>query len=68
MPPGDPRANLVRALADGAARAFAAGDSRAARVALAALSGLVDDAPDAAPGNDAAVVNLATERRQRGDR
>jgi hypothetical protein len=40
-PACDPRLDLVRALADGAARAFAAGDSRAARVALAALSGLV---------------------------
>ena len=51
--------------ADGVARAFAAGDMRAARVALAALSALVDDAPD---GNAPRVTDLATERRKRRER
>jgi hypothetical protein len=56
------RADMGRALADGLARALAAGDTRAARVALAALAALVDDAPE---GSGAAVVDLGTERRRR---
>jgi hypothetical protein len=40
-------ADMGRALADGLARALATGDARAARIALAALSGLVDDGPEA---------------------
>src|SRR5262249_4568575 len=56
------RAEPGRALADGLARALAVGDSRTARIALAALSGLVDDAPE---GGGAAVVDLGEERRRR---
>jgi hypothetical protein len=64
-PPTSIRADMGRALADGLARALAAGDGRAARVALAALSGLVDDGPELAPGGGAPVVDLAAERRRR---
>jgi hypothetical protein len=58
------RADMRRALADGLTRALAAGDERAARIALTALSGLMDDGADAAPVGDAAVVDLMTERRR----
>jgi hypothetical protein len=57
------RADMGRALADGLARALASGDARTARVALAALSGLLDDAPE---GSGAPVVDLAAEREKRG--
>jgi hypothetical protein len=43
-------------------RALAAGDARTARVALAALAGLVDDAPE----GSAADVDLAAEQERRG--
>jgi hypothetical protein len=59
------RADLGRALADGLARAMAAGDMRAARIALAALSALMEDAPEQ---GGAPVVDLAAERRKRGER
>jgi integrase len=55
------RAGMGRALGDGLARALAAGDARTARVALAALAGLVDDAPE----GSAAVVDLAAEQERR---
>jgi hypothetical protein len=61
-PPGDHRSDLVRALADGAARAFAAGDTRAALLALDTVRALVGDA---AQGPAAAVLDLETERRRR---
>jgi hypothetical protein len=54
---------MGRALADALARALAAGDARAARVALTALSGLVDDAPE---GSGASIVDLAAARERRG--
>src|SRR5262249_13370980 len=60
---GSLRADMGRALADALARALATGDARAARVALTALSGLVDDAPE---GSRAPVVDLASERERRG--
>jgi hypothetical protein len=60
-PPADPRAALVRALADAVAGANAAGDGKAARVALAALGELVGDG-----GTGGSVVDLADERRRRG--
>ena len=65
LPPPVPghRADLARALADGLARALAAGDGRAARVALAALQELTADLGVGAP-----VVDLAVERRKRGER
>jgi hypothetical protein len=53
---------MGRALADGLARALAAGDARMAKIALAALSGLVDEG---APEGNAAVVDLGAERRRR---
>ncbi len=56
---------MGRALADGLARALAVGDTRTARVALAALSGLVDDAPEAAPGDGGAVVDFAAAAGRR---
>jgi len=52
-----------RALSDALARAMATGDTRAARIALTALSGLVDDGTE---GGGAPVADLATERRKRG--
>jgi len=61
----DPRAALVRALAEAVAGANAAGDGKAARVALAALGQLVGDEGAAEGG---AVVDLADERRKRGER
>ena len=61
-PTGDHRADLVRALADGAARAFAVGDTRAALVALDAMRALVGDAGQ---GPASPVVDLAEERRRR---
>ncbi len=58
----DHRADLVRALTEGASRAFAAGDTKAALVALDAVRAIVRDA---AQGTAAAVVDLAGERRRR---
>jgi hypothetical protein len=54
---------MGRALVDGLARALAAGAARGARVALTALSGLVDDPSD---GSAVSVVDLAVERERRG--
>ncbi len=51
------RADMRRALADCLTRALAAGDDEAARIALTALSGPMDDALDAAPVGAAAVVD-----------
>ena len=62
MPTGGNRSELGRALADGLARALASGDVRTARIALAALSGLVDD------GDDAPGEGVVSERRKRGER
>jgi hypothetical protein len=59
------RADMRRALADGLTRALAAGDDKAARIALTALSGLMDDAPEAAPVGAVAVVDPMTEGRRR---
>jgi hypothetical protein len=60
---------MARALADGLARALAAGDNREARRILAALSVLAaDDALEAAPVSGGPVVDLAAERRKRGER
>jgi hypothetical protein len=58
------RADMRRSLAEGLTRALAAGDDKAARIALTALSGLMDDAADAAPVVGAAVVDPVTERRR----
>jgi hypothetical protein len=55
----------VQALADGAARAFAAGDTRAAMLALDTVRALVGDA---AQGTAAPVVDLGAERRKRSER
>lgn len=52
---------MARALSDALARAMATGDTRAARIALTALSGLVDDEAEGSSAPD-----LATERRKRG--
>ena len=60
--PGSIDADLGRALADGLAAALAAGDMKAARVALEALDGLVDNVPET---DDAPIVDLAVERRRR---
>jgi hypothetical protein len=57
---------MGRAFADGLARALAAGDARAARIALTALSGL-DGAAEAAPLGDAPVVDLEAEQRKRNE-
>ena len=62
---GDHRSALVRALADGAAQAFAAGDTRAAMLALDTVRALVGDTAD---GTAAPVVDLGAERRKRGER
>jgi hypothetical protein len=63
------RADVGRALADGLARAFGAGDDREARRILAALSALAaDDMAKAPTGSRGPVVDLAAERRKRGDR
>jgi hypothetical protein len=56
------RADMGRMLADAIARAIAVGDAHAARVALTALSGLVEDAPDQ---SGAVVADLAEKRRGR---
>ncbi len=61
-PPTSLRADMGRALADALGRALAGGDTRAARVALTALSGLVGDEPD---GSAAPVVDLSAERERR---
>ena len=53
---GSIRADMGRALAEGLARALTAGDGKAARIALVALSGLMDDAPEAAPVGAVAMV------------
>ena len=58
------RADMRRALAEGLTRALAAGDDKAARVAIIALSGLMDDAADAAPAGAVAVVEPTTEWRR----
>jgi hypothetical protein len=63
--PASVRVELGRALADGVARAMAAGDARVAKIALAALAGLVDDAADG-EGSAAAVIDLAAARQKRG--
>ncbi len=57
------RADIRRALAEGLTRALAAGDDKAARIAIVALSGLMDDALEAAPAVDAVVVDSMTARR-----
>ena len=62
---GDHRTALVQALIEGAARAFAAGDTRAALLALDTVRTLVGDA---APGASAPVLDIETERRKRGER
>ena len=58
------RADMRRALAEGLTRALAAGDDKAARVAIVALSGLMDDAADAAPVGGAGLVEPTTEARR----
>jgi hypothetical protein len=57
--PGDHRTALVQALTEGAARAFAAGDTGAALLALDTVRTLVGDAAPGAPLVD-------TERKKRG--
>ena len=59
------RADMRRALAEGLTRALAAGDDKAARIALTALSGLMDDAPEAASVGAVAVVDVIAEQRRR---
>jgi hypothetical protein len=61
------RADMGRLLADSLARALGAGDTHAARVALIALSGLVDDASDAAVPDAAPLIDLpaAADRLRR---
>ena len=57
------RADMRRALAEGLTRALAAGDDKAARVAIVALSGLMDDAPvGAGPMVDLMTVGRRHER------
>ena len=63
--PRDHRTALVQALTEGAARAFAAGDTRAALLALDTVRTLVGDAASSA---SAPVVDLEAERRKRGER
>ena len=58
------RADMRRALAEGLTRALAAGDDKAARIALTALSGLMDDASESAPAGAVAVVDPRTEGRR----
>jgi hypothetical protein len=58
------RADMRRALAEGLTRALAAGDDKAARIAIVALSGLMDDVADAAPVVDAAAIDPVTKRRR----
>ncbi len=60
--PGGPRAKLARALADCVAEALAGGDAGAARVALDALGRLTGELGEGGP-----VVDLAAERRRRGE-
>jgi hypothetical protein len=68
-PPTSIHADVGRALTDGLARALASSDNREARRILAALSALTaDDAPDATHVSGPAVVDLAAERRKRGER
>jgi len=64
-PLGEHRTALVQALTEGAARAFAAGDTRAALLALDTVRTLVGDA---SPGASAPVLDFETERRKRGER
>jgi hypothetical protein len=66
VPDTSVRIAMGRALSEGLARALAAGDTRAARIALGALSGLVDDTPEATPVAGAPVLDLSAERRKRG--
>jgi hypothetical protein len=63
--PGDHRTALVQALTAGAAKAFAAGDTRAALLALDTVRTLVGDA---APGAATPVVDLQADRQKRGER
>jgi hypothetical protein len=58
------RADMRRALAEGLTRALAAGDDMAARVAIVALSGLMDDAADPAPVVDAVAIDPMAKRRR----
>jgi hypothetical protein len=58
------RADMRRALAEGLTRALAAGDDKAARVAIVALSGLMDDAAAAAPVVGAAAIDPMTKQRR----
>jgi hypothetical protein len=53
------RTDIGRVLADAVSRALAVGDARTARVALAALSGLVDEAPD----GSGLATNVDAERK-----
>ena len=55
------RADMRRALAEGLTRALAAGDDKAARIAIVALSGLMDDVAESAPVGAVAVVDPRTE-------
>jgi glycosyltransferase A (GT-A) superfamily protein (DUF2064 family) len=64
-PAGDHRARLARALGEAVAEALAAGDARAASVAVDALAQLTGEI--AKQGADAQVVDLAAERRRRGE-
>jgi hypothetical protein len=57
----------VRALAEGASRAFAAGDTRTALLAIDAVRALVGDAAQG-PMRAAGVVDLEEERRKRDGR
>jgi hypothetical protein len=54
---------MRRALAEGLTRALAAGDDKAARIAIVALSGLMNDAVEVAPVGATAVVDPMTGRR-----
>ena len=62
---GTIRADMERALATGLSRAIAAGDRKTARVALAALSALMEDAAEAALVDGAAALDAAPGRRRR---
>jgi hypothetical protein len=63
-PPGDHRAALVQALTEGAARAFAAGDTRAALLAINTVRTLIghESEPDA-PLPGAALTPPSSSRR-----
>jgi hypothetical protein len=62
-PTGTIRADMEHALATGLSRAIAAGDRKTARVALAALSALMEDAD--ALVDPTAAIDAATEGRRR---